>query len=149
MRRLSFIGIILNLFQKLIFLELSCPMSIINLFSAQGQSYSPNGQMQVSETTNVRGIYSTSESIVHFVLGEITKVDSIQVIWPNSKSTVKYDIASNQTIKLQNSISKVLDAINWNAIPESNFEEITASFGIDMPTLKMSSMILSNKFNAP
>ena len=89
-----------------------------------------NGQMQVSETTNVRGIYSTSESIIHFGLGETTKVDSIQVLWPNSKSTAKYDIASNQTIKLQNDISSALDGIIMDATPESDFEEITASFGI-------------------
>ena len=89
-----------------------------------------NGKMQVSETTNVRGIYSTSESIIHFGLGEITKIDSIQVLWPNTKTTVKYNIASNQTIKLQNDSSNALDVINFDATRELNFEEITESFGI-------------------
>ena len=31
----------------------------------------------MQETTNVRGIYSTSEPIVHFGLGSRTKVDSL------------------------------------------------------------------------
>ncbi len=100
------------------------------VFGSRVKLYS-NGQIQVNETTNVRGIYSTSESIVHFGLGGNMKVDSIQVIWPNLKSTVKYDIASNQTIKLQNDIGEVFEGIHKNSTQKYNFEEITESFGLN------------------
>lgn len=54
--------------------------------------------VQVQETTNVRGIYSTSESLVHFGLGNIAEVDSIIVTWPNQTKLVKRKIRSNQKL---------------------------------------------------
>ncbi|MBT8301918.1 MAG: VCBS repeat-containing protein, partial [Maribacter sp.] len=89
-----------------------------------------NGQMQVGESTNVRGIYSTSESTLHFGLGSIAKVDSIQVSWPDAKSTVLYGIAANQTLKIQSDNSETVDKISMEATPETNYEEITTTFDI-------------------
>ncbi len=60
-----------------------------------------NDEIQVIETTNVRGIYSTSESIVHFGLGSHSKVDSITVIWPNGTKSIKRNLRSNKTLELQ------------------------------------------------
>ena len=45
----------------------------------QGDNY------QYFETTNVRGIYSNSENIVHFGLGNKSSVDSIIIEWPDKK----------------------------------------------------------------
>lgn len=56
--------------------------------------------VQMQETTNVRGIYSTSEPIVHFGLGSINKVDSLVVQWPNNKETILKDIAVNQVMEI-------------------------------------------------
>ena len=64
-------------------------------------------EIQTHETTNVRGIYSTSESFVHFGVNNATKVDSIVVTWPNQMKTVKRNLTVNQTIQIaMNTASK-------------------------------------------
>ena len=42
-------------------------------------------EFQFFETTNVRGIYSTSEDVIHFGIGTSKKVDSILIEWPDNK----------------------------------------------------------------
>lgn len=59
-----------------------------------------NGEIQILEVTNVRGIYSTSESVVHFGLGKAQKVDEIIVNWPNNNKTIFKDIKVNQELTL-------------------------------------------------
>ena len=67
-------------------------------------------EIQTHETTNVRGIYSTSESFVHFGVNNATKVDSIVVTWPNQMKTVKRNLTVNQTIQIaMNTASKPSD----------------------------------------
>lgn len=55
---------------------------------------------QFFETTNVRGIYSTSEDIVHFGLQNIKKIDKISIKWPNGNETVLRDANVNEKITL-------------------------------------------------
>lgn len=55
-------------------------------------------EKQVIETTNVRGIYSTSESTVHFGLGDEKNVHEIKITWPNNTVTFLKDIKANQKI---------------------------------------------------
>lgn len=69
------------------------------LFGTRINLYSENG-VQIHETTNVRGIYSTSESAAHFGLKELTKVDSLVIQWPNGNRTVQVDLKSNQVLKI-------------------------------------------------
>lgn len=79
------------------------------IFGTRITLYTENG-IQTQETTNVRGIYSTSEPDVHFGIGSTEVVDSIVVTWPNSKLSSLYNPKINQTIKLSNedAIQKVL-----------------------------------------
>lgn len=58
-------------------------------------------KIQIQETTNVRGIYSTSEPLVHFGLGNTTMVDSIIVHWPNGKTTVNKSVSANQVLQMK------------------------------------------------
>ena len=62
--------------------------------------------MQTLETTNVRGIYSTSESTLHFGLNNLNKIDSLTVLWPNGNLTSKKNIQTNQILKISSSDSK-------------------------------------------
>lgn len=59
-----------------------------------------NNQEQFFETTNVRGIYSTSENFAHFGLGEVENIDTLEVFWPNGNKTLKTNIAPNKQIDL-------------------------------------------------
>lgn len=89
------------------------------------------GTVQMQETTNVKGIYSTSEPIVHFGLGNSTKIDSITVVWPNRTKTIKKNIRANQTLRL-----KMSTASSGTVRPDTTwknrfFRDHTAAFGID------------------
>lgn len=55
-------------------------------------------KQQVFESTNVRGIYSTSESIAHFGMGNIDKADEIIINWPNNTTTSLTNVVVNQNI---------------------------------------------------
>ncbi len=57
-------------------------------------------KFQFFETTNVRGIYSTSEDIVHFGLHDINKIDRVSIKWPNGNETVLRDANVNEKITL-------------------------------------------------
>ena len=50
---------------------------------------------QFFELTNVRGIYSTSEQIVHVGLGDIDVVDTIIVTWPNGNVSSVKNVKAN------------------------------------------------------
>jgi hypothetical protein len=74
-------------------------------FGARVQVYTSQG-VQTLETTNVRGIYSTSESTLHFGLKNLNKIDSLTVLWPNGNITSKKNIQTNQILKISSSDSK-------------------------------------------
>lgn len=64
---------------------------------------------QFIETTNVRGIYSTSEqNIAHFGVGKIKNINEIKIDWNNGTTTVLRDIKSNKTVEvfLENGVLK-------------------------------------------
>ena len=81
-------------------------------------------QKQFVETTNVRGIYSTSETIVHFGLGELSEVNKVRVDWPNGKQTVLNNVKANQEITLlmsEETVTKPIKEENLKTI----FQDIT------------------------
>ena len=88
-------------------------------------------ETQTYETTNVRGIYSTSEPFVHFGLHEITNVDSIVVTWPNQKRTVKRNITVNQTIQI--AMNKASSESRKPSVKKESslFSDSTESFDIN------------------
>lgn len=57
-------------------------------------------EVQTLESTNVRGIYSTSESTLHFGLNSHKKIDSIIVLWPNGNTTIKKNVEANQLLEI-------------------------------------------------
>ena len=94
--------------------------------------YYGKGQKQVTELTLYRGYLSTMESVAHFGLGEITKVDSIVVKWLNGNVQLLKNIPADQVI--------TLDIKNSSKVPEANtktfatnpvFTEITRSVGVN------------------
>lgn len=86
-------------------------------------------EVQLIETTNVRGIYSTSESIVHFGMEDLVKADSLVVIWPDNKKSVLRNIKTNQTISVFWNKTSGGKELYTNLNP-SLFKEDTSSFGI-------------------
>jgi len=76
-----------------------------NLLGTKVDLYNKNGH-QFFETTNVRGIYSTSEDVVHFGLGSQKKIDSLIVSWPGGLQTKMFNVKSNQNLKILSSSGK-------------------------------------------
>lgn len=60
-----------------------------------------NGFKQVKEQFTSRGYLSTVSPILHFGLGKIQKIDSIQVYWPDGTFYTERTIAVNQKIILK------------------------------------------------
>ncbi|WP_244548097.1 VCBS repeat-containing protein [Aquimarina spongiae] len=81
-------------------------------------------QKQFAETTNVRGIYSTSETIVHFGLGKLSEVSKVTVDWPNGKQTVLNNVKANQEITLLMNEETGTKPINEETL-KTIFQDIT------------------------
>ncbi len=70
------------------------------------------GKIQYHEFKTVRGYLSSVEPIVHFGLGKVDKIDSIQVLWNDHKQSVIKDINANQQIDIDYKNSTDLIARN-------------------------------------
>ncbi|PZX57872.1 VCBS repeat protein [Algoriphagus chordae] len=68
-------------------------------FGAKVEIFAGN-TVQVLEQNPYRGYQSSVSTTLHFGLGEISEIDSIQVSWPGGKTTKEYAIAANQSLEL-------------------------------------------------
>ncbi|MBK9012679.1 MAG: VCBS repeat-containing protein [Saprospiraceae bacterium] len=59
-----------------------------------------NGSMQYQEMTPVRGFYSSSQPLFHFGLGSSTKVEKLEIRWPNGKVQTLENLPVNQRLIL-------------------------------------------------
>lgn len=57
-----------------------------------------NGKMQYHELTPTRGFLSSSQSLIHFGLGEINSVEKLGIKWPNGLIDIKENIDVNQKL---------------------------------------------------
>ncbi|GAA3562060.1 VCBS repeat-containing protein [Snuella lapsa] len=109
----------------------------INLFDSEHKSvfgarvtlYNDK-QIQVMESTNVRGIYSACEPLVHFGIGNRESVDSIVVAWPNQKKTMLKDVKANQLLKLDMKDALVVNKGDANSEKDRILKDVTQSFSI-------------------
>ena len=85
---------------------------------------------QFFEITSVRGMYSTSEHIAHFGIGDVKKVDRLIVKWPDGRENIVKNVSADQELEIfySKSIPGVSDDINDD---QPLFEDITELSGID------------------
>ena len=88
-------------------------------------------EIQTHETTNVRGIYSSSESFVHFGLNNATKVDSIVVTWPNQTKSIKLNLEANQTVQISTNSASLPDKKPTKKDENHYFSNTSDTFGIN------------------
>ncbi|WP_299797758.1 VCBS repeat-containing protein [uncultured Maribacter sp.] len=98
------------------------------VFGSRVSIYTQQG-IQTLETTNVRGIYSTSESTLHFGLNSLTKVDSLSILWPNGNTTIKKNIKANQFLEISSNDSESTAIITEDS-KTYLFADRTATFPI-------------------
>lgn len=67
-----------------------------------------DGKQQYYEQHPARGYLSSDDPRAHFGLGDVSKIDSLLVIWPGGKQQLLTDIKSNQTITVsyKNAVEK-------------------------------------------
>lgn len=90
-----------------------------------------NGKQQVYEQTPYRGYLSTDQVEPHFGLGNVSKVDSVVVRWPDQKMQVLLNVAADQTIIADH--KKANSFYTWDHQPVSQnalFEEVTGTVGV-------------------
>ncbi len=90
-----------------------------------------NTTTQFNELTLTRGFQSSVEPILHFGLGKNTKVDTIQVTWPDGKQEEFTNIKGNQLMVLEYKDAK--KPSTSPLIPKTDWllTEITGSLSID------------------
>ena len=61
------------------------------------------GRCQFSEASPYRGFQSTVTKLIHFGLGENTRIDSISVVWSDNSSETLYSVAADTLLTFQKS----------------------------------------------
>jgi len=59
-----------------------------------------NGQLQYQEISPNRGIFSCSEHLIHFGIGNVSQVEKLTVRWPDGKFQELTNIPTNQRLQL-------------------------------------------------
>lgn len=66
-----------------------------------------NGEVQTAEHYLTRGYLSSNENELHFGIGEIKKVDMVQVVWSDGTISQLRDLEANQTIVMKANANNV------------------------------------------
>ena len=66
-----------------------------------------SGKQQSKEQFPTRGYLSTVSPILHFGVGELKKIDSLEVKWGNGKISTQKQVDVNQTITLNHKDAKI------------------------------------------
>jgi len=72
----------------------------INGFGAIANIYYDHGKQQVYDNTPYRGYLSTNSDVAHFGLGNVSKLDSVVIHWPNLKKQVLTNVKADQVLKV-------------------------------------------------
>ncbi|ERM84920.1 hypothetical protein P872_22935 [Rhodonellum psychrophilum GCM71 = DSM 17998] len=68
-------------------------------FGAQVSVFA-SGQLFYAENNPVKGYMSSVDHRLHFGLGKITKIDSLKILWPNGKTTLKTQVVMDTLLVL-------------------------------------------------
>ena len=86
------------------------------------------GRQQVQELTLTRGFQSSVAPVLHFGVGEVTTIDSLEVMWPDGRYQRLKNITTNQGITLHYHEAKPKQLPTVTSPPR--FREVTAERGI-------------------
>jgi hypothetical protein len=83
-----------------------------------------DGKMQQCfQQKTVRGYLSSNEPVVHFGIGKKDKLDSVVIVWPDSKENILREVAANQAIKAD--YKTATPGVNRNPVYKAAFAEAT------------------------
>ncbi|WP_240938694.1 VCBS repeat-containing protein [Arenibacter sp. 6A1] len=91
--------------------------SKVSIYTSEG--------MQVQEYNTVRGYLSSVTPLLHFGLGDVNKVDSLVVKWPNGYYTKLDEIKANQRLTINYSEDKLVASEKSKKLVKNQFETIS------------------------
>jgi hypothetical protein len=81
-----------------------------------------NQNSQIAELYPSKGFESSAPNYLHFGLGTTTQIDSLEIIWPNLKKSVHYEVSVNQHLKI---VQDTTELEEYDAITaKSNTKEV-------------------------
>ncbi len=90
------------------------------------------GKMQFKELQTTRGFQSSSEPILHFGYGKISKADSLVVIWPDRTYQTLKNVKTNQTLTIKpNTDRKVFNYKRLHPAEKPVFKKVENNLGIN------------------
>jgi len=90
-----------------------------------------NGKKQYQEISPNRGIFSSSEHLIHFGVGQETQVNKLSVRWPDGKTQTLTNVPTNQRLQLdwKNAAGYVASLVPMEA-NQNLLKETTAQSGV-------------------
>jgi ASPIC and UnbV./FG-GAP repeat. len=114
------------------YLELKFKFGGKNTFGIGTKVFSyQNGGLQFKELFPTRGFQASSEPIIHFGYGNIQKIDSIKIIWPDRTYQVMKDVEVNQILTVAPKNVKPFDYNTLHQPKKQLFTPIGNNLGLD------------------
>jgi len=90
------------------------------------------GQKQYQEISPNRGIFSSSEHLIHFGMGQVEKVEKLSVRWPDGKTQILTNVPTNQRLQLDwKNASGYVASLMPVVTDQTLLSEKTNSSGVD------------------
>jgi hypothetical protein len=90
-----------------------------------------NGILQYKELYTVRGFQSSSEPIIHFGYGNVEKVDSMKIVWPDRTFQIMKNVTTNQTLSIFPKNTKPFDYSSLHPKSKNIFKKVENNLGIN------------------
>ncbi|WP_228236284.1 VCBS repeat-containing protein [Allomuricauda sp. M10] len=114
------------------YLELKFKFGGKNTFGIGTKVFSyQNGGLQFKELFPTRGFQASSEPMIHFGYGNVQKIDSIKIIWPDRTYQVMKDVEVNQTLTVSPENTKPFDYNTLHQPKKQLFTPIVNNLGLD------------------
>jgi hypothetical protein len=88
------------------------------------------GTIQYYEEFIYRGFLSSVDPLIHFGLGNLAKIDSLLVIWPDGKKSVQLNVPVNQTVTFTYPVNASLPSLAQPAPLATTFREDATALGL-------------------
>lgn len=118
--------------EKANYLKLKLKHPAPNTFGIGTKVYAYHqGKLQYKELYTVRGFQASSEPILHFGVGDIQKIDSLRIVWPNKTFQTLKNVTVNQTLEIRPENTKPFDISVLKKKIKPLFKKVANNLGID------------------
>lgn len=92
-----------------------------------------NGEKQFQEISPNRGIFSASEHLIHFGLGQVSQINKVSVRWPDGKVQMLSNVNANQRLQLDwknasGNVQTLVPSVNGPTVMREKTAELGVKF---------------------